>query len=114
MGFQLFPYIIAYNLCILKAFQKAIYLGFAVFQLHPQSAILISGNTACKSQYNQDQSYKTEEKEIDFIITAIISTSGQDISRCSSSQKNKKYNQNYYKFNSGKFLYWEDSSYTSS
>lgn len=37
---------------------------FVVFQIHPQSAILISGNRACKSQYNQDQSYKTEEKEI--------------------------------------------------
>lgn len=64
MGFQLFPYIIAYNTYILKAIQKAMYLRFAVFQPQPQSAILISGNTACKSQYNQDQSYKTEEKEI--------------------------------------------------
>jgi len=64
MGFHLFPYIIAYKICILKAIQKATHVVFVVFQIHPQNAVLISGNSARKSQYNQDQSYKTEEKEI--------------------------------------------------
>lgn len=64
MGFQLFPYIIAHKICILKVIQKAIDVVFVVFQIHSQSAILISGNTTYKSQYNKDQSYKTEEKKI--------------------------------------------------
>lgn len=61
-GFKQFPYIIAHKICILKVIQKAIYIVFVAFQIKLQSAILISGNTACKRQYNQDQSYKIEEK----------------------------------------------------
>lgn len=94
-GFKLFPYVIAHKICILKVIQKAIYVFFVALQIQLQTAILISGNTACKRQYNQDQSYKIEDKKLDFIITAIISTSREDISWHSSSQKTKKYNQNY-------------------
>lgn len=64
MGFKLFPYVIAHKICILKVIQKAIHVVFVVLQIQLQSAILISGNTACKRQYNQDQSYTTEEKKI--------------------------------------------------
>lgn len=107
MGFQLFPYIITYKICILKDIQKAVHVVFVVVQIHPQSAILISGNIRVST--TQIKATKLKRKRLDFIITAIISTCREDISWCSNSQKNKKYNQNYYKLNTCKFLYWEDS-----